>query len=67
ERAPDRPRLSEFSSKNENSHGARIVDEVTPHDPLQLRRSQQLPWRRHHAVLAKLDGVRAVRPTLNGE
>jgi hypothetical protein len=34
-----------------------------------MRRGQQLPWRRHHAVLAKLDMVRTARPkqTLNGE
>jgi hypothetical protein len=34
-----------------------------------MGRGQQLPWRRHHAMLAKLDVVCAVRPeqTVNGE
>ena len=40
ERTPERPRLTEFSPRPENSHGACNVDAVTSHDP---RRDGSLP------------------------
>ena len=61
ERTPERPRLCEFSSKPENSHGACNVDTVKSHDRLPMNRNRQSPSLSHKIVLMELALLRAVR------